>query len=226
MIEEFISEGKCLYCNDTFLKKDIARHLKSHLTAQQKSSPSTDLAYHLKVEAEEYFLQLLVKGSADFESLDWFLRDIWVDCCQHMSGFNGKNGEIDMEDALQDVLVPKMKFTYDYDYGTTTTLQLTVAGTFQLEMEEDILLLSRNEPLKIKCSVCKKEPAVVMCRAHNYNIYQHLFCVDCAKKHEEICEDFEEYASMPVVNSPRMGECGYDGGRIDLERDGVYKTQG
>ena len=31
------------------------------------------------------------------------------------------------------------------------------------------------------------------------------------------------YSCMPVVNSPRMGECGYTGGSIDLERDGVYK---
>jgi hypothetical protein len=26
-------------------------------------------------------------------------------------------------------------------------------------------------------------------------------------------------AQMPVVNSPRMGECGYEGGTIDIERD-------
>ena len=42
-------------------------------------------------------------------------------------------------------------------------------------------------------------------------------------KHSEICDDFEDYAEMPVVNSPRMGECGYSGGEIDTERDGPYK---
>jgi len=27
---------------------------------------------------------------------------------------------------------------------------------------------------------------------------------------------------MPIVNSPRMGVCGYEGGVIDIERDGVF----
>lgn len=43
------------------------------------------------------------------------------------------------------------------------------------------------------------------------------------EKHTEECEDFNDYAQMPVVNSPRMGECGYDGGTIDLERDKPYR---
>jgi hypothetical protein len=48
------------------------------------------------------------------------------------------------------------------------------------------------------------------------------FCNECAKKHAKKCDDFAEYAAMPVVNSPRMGVCGYEGGRIDTERDGVF----
>jgi hypothetical protein len=49
-----------------------------------------------------------------------------------------------------------------------------------------------------------------------------MFCEKCAKKHAEKCEDFKEYAAMPVVNSPRMGVCDYMGGCIDTERDGVF----
>jgi hypothetical protein len=48
------------------------------------------------------------------------------------------------------------------------------------------------------------------------------FCDKCAKKHAKKCEDFDDYASMPVVNSPRMGVCTYEGGVIDIERDGVF----
>jgi hypothetical protein len=50
-----------------------------------------------------------------------------------------------------------------------------------------------------------------------------FFCEKCAAKHEDTCSDFQDYANMPVVNSPRMGVCGYEGGSIDKERDGVYK---
>jgi hypothetical protein len=49
-----------------------------------------------------------------------------------------------------------------------------------------------------------------------------MFCEKCAKKHAKECEDFADgYAVMPVVNSPRMGVCAYEGGCIDTERDGV-----
>lgn len=47
------------------------------------------------------------------------------------------------------------------------------------------------------------------------------FCEKCAEKHGKKCDDFADYAGMPVVNSPRCGVCGYEGGIIDLERDGV-----
>jgi hypothetical protein len=48
------------------------------------------------------------------------------------------------------------------------------------------------------------------------------FCDKCAEKHAKKCADFEDYASLPIVNSPRMGVCGYMGGTIDTERDGVF----
>jgi len=47
------------------------------------------------------------------------------------------------------------------------------------------------------------------------------FCDICAKKHAKKCEDFAEYAAMPVVNSPRMGVCAYNED-FDVERDGVF----
>ncbi|MDR0835444.1 MAG: hypothetical protein LBN11_02540, partial [Tannerella sp.] len=49
-----------------------------------------------------------------------------------------------------------------------------------------------------------------------------LFCDKCGKKHAKTCPDFEEYAALPVVNSPRMGMCAYEGGSIDIERDGAF----
>ena len=70
------------------------------------------------------------------------------------------------------------------------------------------------------CGICTKEPAVTICAVH---VYQGgFFCDKCAQQHEEECEDFADCAKMPVVNSPRMGVCGYEGGSIDQKRDGVY----
>ncbi len=50
-----------------------------------------------------------------------------------------------------------------------------------------------------------------------------MYCEECAIKHEATCEEFADYARMPIVNSPRMGVCGYEGGSIDKERDRAYK---
>jgi hypothetical protein len=71
------------------------------------------------------------------------------------------------------------------------------------------------------CDSCGKEPATQICTAHEWG-EDSLFCDKCGKKHGKKCSDFEEYASMPVVNSPRVGVCAYMGGNIDIERDGVF----
>jgi protein-arginine kinase activator protein McsA len=71
------------------------------------------------------------------------------------------------------------------------------------------------------CYTCKKEPATQICIAHGWG-KENYFCDKCATKHAKECPDFEDYASLPVVNSPRMGVCVYMGGVIDKERDGVF----
>jgi hypothetical protein len=72
------------------------------------------------------------------------------------------------------------------------------------------------------CTACKNNPAVNICTVCWYED-NAFYCEKCSEDHADTCEDFSDYAGMPVVNSPRMGECGYDGGSIDIERDGTYK---
>jgi hypothetical protein len=177
---------------------------------------------HVEVEAGEMFLHLLAKGDAPMKIIDGFLRDIWLECCGHLSGFGHKNFKIKMKDLVEDVFQPKIKIYHDYDYGTTTRVFLNAKKQYQLNLKERIILLSRNEPLKIMCTSCKKKPAVNICTVCCYK-EMAFYCKKCSEKHAETCEDFADYAEMPVVNSPRMGECGYAGGRIDKARDGVYK---
>jgi hypothetical protein len=74
------------------------------------------------------------------------------------------------------------------------------------------------------CVTCGIEPATQMCSVCIYN-EDAKFCDKCAKKHAKKCEDFADYASLPVVNSPRVGVCCYTGGSIDKERDGVYQMK-
>ena len=219
------SEGKCIYCGEMFPQKGIAKHLAKHLSDLEKEKPAeNERGYHISVNTGEMFLQLLVKGSATFKTLDSFLRKIWLDCCGHLSGFRHKDFQIRTSEKLFRVLSEKMKIEYVYDYGSSTLFSLLVAGVYQIEPKESVVLLSRNEPLRIMCRVCEKKPASFICTVHMYETEECLFCTTCAEEHGKVCDDFEDYASMPVVNSPRMGVCGYEGGTIDVERDGVYEV--
>ncbi|HEX5155068.1 MAG TPA: hypothetical protein VFW07_26675 [Parafilimonas sp.] len=129
-------------------------------------------------------------------------------------------GEIPKNRLTKDVLKKDMKIDYQYDFGSTTELQITVAEEFPVKADKTIVLLTRNEPPEILCHTCGKAPAVTVCTACYGE--ESFFCAKCAKQHAKSCSDFNDYAAMPVVNSPRMGVCGYTGGAIDKERDGVF----
>jgi hypothetical protein len=151
------------------------------------------------------------------KSLDKFLREIWLECCGHLSKFDGAG----MTKKAKDVFSKGLEMDYEYDFGSSTLLTLVVIDEYLIKADEKIVLLSRNEPLEIMCSLCKKAPATQICTVCMYEEAAE-FCDKCAPKHAKKCEDFADYAAMPVVNSPRMGVCGYEGGTIDTERDGVF----
>ena len=225
------SEGKCLYCEKMFAAAGIGRHLTSHLKNIQKESISKRKAYHLKIPANGMFLHLLVSDETELGDLDLFLREIWLECCGHLSSFRVKNKQYEWSDdefgenlgqKVSDIFYKGLKLKYEYDFGSTTQLEIQVLNEYHINVFGGILLLSRNEPLPILCHLCNKKPAAEICSIH---IYEDacMFCKSCAKKHEKECPDFEDYASMPLYNSPRMGVCAYEGGIIDKERDGVWK---
>lgn len=101
------------------------------------------------------------------------------------------NGEIPMSRKVSKVFHKDLKLEYDYDFGSTTELVLTVIDEFPIKADDDIVLLSRNEPPKILCDCCKKAPATVMCTVHGWD-EDSLFCAKCAKKHAKECGDFED----------------------------------
>ena len=225
-MEVLQSEGKCMYCNLFFSQKEIRKHLENHLAEKEKTDGgnNTQTYCHIEVEANEMFLHLLVKAGATIKTVDSFLRGIWLECCGHLSAFRLKNSEIKMSSKVQDVFIPSAKIFHDYDFGTTTRILLKGMKHYQLDIKDKIVLLSRNEPLKLLCSVCKKEPATYLCSVCCWK-EDSFFCEKCSKKHQKVCADFEDYSCMSVVNSPRMGECDYTGGSIDKERDGHYKVR-
>lgn len=97
MADKQISNGTCAYCKETFPKNVIKRHLNTckerqaaQEAANQKSRAKKERLFHLLVEGRGlpmYWLHLEVPASAKLADLDQYLRDIWLECCGHLSAF-------------------------------------------------------------------------------------------------------------------------------------------
>lgn len=222
-MEKLKSVGKCVFCQETYAKRSISRHLGTHL--KELPGKEKSASYHLRVEAGLYYLNLLIDGDSTLGTLDRFLRQIWLECCGHMSQFSygSWKDKLSEKEKVRRILSPGAKLWYAYDFGSSTELDIKVLDKYPFSTPEGVKLLSRNEPLELWCEACKKEPATLICTVH-WGEDDSLFCDDCGEAHEAECED-AEYAMMSVVNSPRMGACAYDGGMIDLERDGIFSPK-
>jgi hypothetical protein len=124
-----------------------------------------------------------------------------------MSAFRHKGSELGMNRKLKDVVEPGMELLYEYDFGTTTALLVKVLGECEAPMGKvkPIQILSRNEAPEILCDECGKASAVEICVECQWDEGGWL-CQACAETHE--CD---EDMRLPVVNSPRTGECAYTG---------------
>lgn len=221
-----ISMGKCNLCHDTFSKAAMTKHLESckqrkavSKTPSNKRRPQRARILHLAVEGHgqpAYWMHLEAGARASLEDLDYFLRETWLECCGHLSAFTIQGHSYTsapieeihdegMNVALGEVLRPGMKFLHEYDFGTTTELALRVVSEREGEKgRKPIQLLARNDPPSRTCDSCSKT-ATEVCSECIYS-GQGLFCDECAREHECGEEMF-----LPVVNSPRVGMCGYTG---------------
>lgn len=253
------TEGRCLFCNQISKKSTIYTHLKKHL--EQLQVPGQSPSCHIKVESGIYFLYLLLPNDCTFEELDIYLREIWVWCCDHHSGFyemrtakeaerrgsryydrfleeiGGAEEEYD-DNEEWDKSVSEIPFAisfiklfeegkifqYIYDYGSSTILKITCLKkySYPIPPTTGVLLLSRNEPLPIMCSICKVNPAMYECWIH-FKENEGVYCEECSEKHSTECSEFDNGSRSNICNSPRSGVCVYSGGTIDTERDGIYK---
>ena len=153
----------------------IAKHL-------QTCKKRVDL-YEKAEKTEKYFELLLygaynkdnwliiqIKENATLDDLDRFIRDIWVECCGHLSVFeiDGVSYEREPDDdfgwgepakstnhTLKQVLTTGMIFNYEYDFGSTTEIMVKVLDHYSAQKQnEKVVILSRNNPPEFACSIC------------------------------------------------------------------------
>ncbi|MCS7039596.1 MAG: plasmid pRiA4b ORF-3 family protein [Caldilineales bacterium] len=226
-----ISYGKCFICGQTFAKNTIGRHLAKCVPAHDTSGHQKRL-YHLSIEGKdrpEYWLHIEIPADHTLSQLDGFLRAIWLECCGHLSaftihgvsydsnadeeedfalpfpglGFEPFGSRASMDVPLSQVLSPGDRFRHEYDFGTTTELALKVVSERKGQAPaggKGVRILARNYAPVIPCSACGERAGWLY-----YEDYAP-YCDSHAEDHPEWPDSF-----LPLVNSPRTGDCGYDG---------------
>lgn len=202
------SNGNCYLCGGELGKTAM----KSHLMKCHGDSDGEQKCYLLKIEGaydKNFWLYADAPVTASLSSVDAFLREIWLECCGHMSGFFGAGrSEIGKSRKLGAFSIGD-KLRHEYDFGTTTETMITImAESSRKKQKEAVRLLARNVPPVCLCSVCGA-PATVLCTECMYDSDNPFLCHSCGEKHEH------DEMLLPVANSPRMGECGY-GGELDV----------
>lgn len=220
------SKGTCQFCQGVFSKAAMTRHLETcaqrtvvAASGSRKATKPTRFV-HLLVEGrdqpQQYWMHLELPAEATLQTLDDFLRRTWLECCGHLSKFelagvsyasypDPEFGDKSMRVQVGGILSPGQQIFHEYDFGTTTELRLKVIAEREGAAKgKSIQVLARNEAPLIACQVCGK-PATEVCSQCIYE-GEGWLCDACAEEHA--CG---EEMLLPVVNSPRVGMCGYTG---------------
>lgn len=224
------TRGNCVFCGKNYTRGGLSKHLASCKArqTQQTTLPGrgqwSGEIYHLIVKDKyggDFWLHLDMPGKSTLADLDDYLRAIWLECCGHLSAFNiapfrytknfpdgwGFDKEKSLDTAIGTIFTPGITIPYDYDFGSTTSLEIKVIRQRQGKWGGNpIQLMARNLPLELTCATCGK-PADEVCMECQWEPdISPFYCNECFTSHP--CE---EEMSLPVVNSPRMGQCGYEG---------------
>lgn len=198
------SKGNCYICGAELGKTAMKNHiLKAH--GGEDGGQECRL---LKIEGaydKDYWLFIDLPVDSSLSDADKFLRKIWLECCGHLSEFSGPEHRKIGKSRKLNTFSARDQLLHEYDFGTPTETLVTVVGTTNRKPQrENVRLLARNVPPQFKCAKCGS-PAEYICTQCVYDSDNPFYCSACGEKHEH------DEMLLPVTNSPRMGECGYDG---------------
>lgn len=198
------SKGNCYFCGIELGKTAMKNHLLKVHGEKDGGKP----CYLLKIEGaynKDYWIYIDVSVEKSLLSVDSFLRKIWLECCGHMSAFSKQgNNDIGKSRKWKTFSVGD-KLLHEYDFGTTTESLITIVGEiYRGPQKEDVRILARNIPPQFQCASCGK-PAEYLCTECFCETDDYFYCAACSEEHEH------DDMLLPVTNSPRMGECGYEG---------------
>jgi hypothetical protein len=212
------SSGVCLYCGQSvkYHKRSLVSHLVKNDKILDESGDGHSLLLVKSMSSEHYWMCVLAKDTAKLSNLDRLLREVWLECCGHLSEFRSKTAEIAMNRTIDAAFTDNPKLSYTYDFGTSSELSIERIANGHSDEATAITIAVRNANPVIPCSFCGR-PSTQCCSVC-WDDDKYL-CADCAPKHPCVETEGEEVV-LPLVNSPRSGLCGYDG--PDIQRVAKY----
>ncbi|HEY2811206.1 MAG TPA: hypothetical protein VGJ00_07470 [Rhabdochlamydiaceae bacterium] len=214
------TQGKCQKCGEMCSPAKATTHLlKCTASSPVLSQPSTEGFLVRASDAGQpnlYWMYIAIPKDLSLGKLDQFLRNIWLECCGHLSEFTignrrymshteSGNPSQSMKNKMDQILSPGMILDYVYDMGSSTELELEVIDKLSTCPQKEIALLMRNDPPPFFCTSCKKPPEVIC------SMCGETTCADCSEDHSCAVDEGDTYMLMSLVNSPRSGVCGYEG---------------
>lgn len=216
------SRGICQFCGYETTKAAMVKHLEKCPKRQERITAATSKAkgppetlFYLRAYdaySKDFWIDLEVCGSAKLKDIDSYLRAIWLECCGHMSQFSvggWRGSEIAKSRRVEDIFRPGMELTHIYDFGTSSETMIK-----EIEQHEGvpltrkpIVLMARNNMPETACIVCGQPAAYLCMECLIEDQSPGTLCSLHAQDHPH--HDYGE--PMELVNSPRMGMCGYTG---------------
>lgn len=161
-------KGKCYYCNKELTERTIKRHMKSCSIMKNRIEESIAkngklrkqfiIAIKPRYEKNEYCIYLSIDGTLGLVHIDQFIRDVWVECCGHLSAFIIKKKfyqDNEMNIRLNEILSVGEKFQYEYDFGSTTYLELEVVDIIDVPKNfTQMEIIARNNEMISEGNYC------------------------------------------------------------------------
>ncbi len=231
--DSWLDRGTCHLCDKTYKATAFTRHLHACIPKTLgfkpvKIDPGATAGARkarymmLNVRAygsRDYWLHLGVQTDTTLSELDGFLRELWLECCGHMSafrirevsyessswGFDDWADSRSMDVSIGKVLPHKTRGDYTYDFGSSTELCIESKNLYSVPDNrrdlDRIRVLARNIAPEFVCDTCGKPASFLQWDEEDMWEQRH-YC----NSHQPD-EDFV----YPLVNSPRCGVCDYMG---------------
>ncbi len=199
----------------------MARHLakcprrQEQIAAAGESGRASETLFYLRAqdaEIKDFWLDLEVRGTAKLKDIDSYLRKIWLECCGHLSQFTPNlqsSDEIAMSRQVGAVFKTAIELAHTYDFGTSseTLIQLVATRSGPPTTKRPLALMARNLQPAAECIVCGQSATHFCQECLIEEGSSGMLCAAHAEDHPH--EDYGE--PIALVNSPRLGMCGYKG---------------